>query len=379
MTSIRILHLANDYAGSAVYKHLIAELDKLGITQTVYCPIRHASLMDKNKITFNSPDSRIIYSPILNTTTDRLFYPLKIKKLLRDIEQQIDLSKIDFIHAHTWYSDGGVAYLLSKKYDIPYIVAVRNTDMNLFQKWMFFLRPFGSRILSRAKNIILIAAAYKSRLLSQRSLRGSRRELEEKIRTIPNGVDDYWLEHAVVKRKPRTGDTFNLLFIGKFNAGKNILALQEAVKLLTKEYGGKIKLHIVGGGGNKTKEVIANVKNYPDLFQYHGKIFDKERLLSIFSRCDVFAMPSKHETFGLVYVEAMLQGLPIMYRKNEGIDGFYDDKIGEAVTDGDAEEIKEKIKLLFDRYESYQINIPLIAKNHNWEWISLRYKNIYFE
>ncbi len=41
-------------------------------------------------------------------------------------------------------------------------------------------------------------------------------------------------------------------------------------------------------------------------------------------------MPSRAETFGLVYVEALLNGLPILYTKNEGIDEMYDN-VGEAV------------------------------------------------
>lgn len=59
-------------------------------------------------------------------------------------------------------------------------------------------------------------------------------------------------------------------------------------------------------------------------------------------------MPSKAETFGLVYVEAMLQGLPILYTKNEGIDGFYEENIGEKVISTDMEEIQIKLLKLIE-------------------------------
>lgn len=377
MSNLTVLHIANDYFGSTVYKNLIGELDKLGVIQIVYNPIREHSSMYKNKIDLETRGSQIIYSHILNKTTDRIFYPLKIRKILRDIKQKVDMSKVQFIHAHTWYSDGGVAYLLSKKYNIPYIVAIRNTDVNLFQKRLIYLRPFGRKILLKAKHVITIASTYKNRLLTESSLQNIRKELNEKIRIIPNGVDFYWLKNAVHNKKIKVTPHFNVLFIGKFNRGKNVIALQEAVKLFSKEKNKNIQLHIVGGGGNETQEVLANVERSPDLYKYYGEVYDKDELLKIYQSCDVFAMPSMHETFGLVYVEAMLQGLPVMYRKNEGIDGYYTENIGEAVTVGSVEDIKEKLKLLHENYDSYELNIPLIAKNHDWQLIAKEYKNIY--
>ena len=379
MSSLRILHLANDFAGSEVYKNLVAALDQRGFTQIVYCPVRDTALVNKNKIEFKNPDSQIIYSPILNKFTDRIFYPLKIKKLLNDTEKKINFSQIDCIHAHTWYSDGGVAYMLSKKYNIPYITAIRNTDLNLFQKWLFYVRPFGRKILNSAKKVILIAASYKDRVLAQHSLQNIKIQLEKKIRIIPNGVDSFWIDNAINTPKNRINNTLNVLYIGKFTKSKNIVALQEAINLLNQENNKGVKLHIVGGGGSKSKEVMANVEQYPDLFQFYGKIFDKNRLLQVFRDCDVFAMPSKRETFGLVYVEAMLQGLPIMYKKNEGIDGLYAEKIGEAVTVGNKGEIKDKLKLLYDHLDSYELNIPLIKKNHTWHLISGEYEEIYLQ
>lgn len=58
---------------------------------------------------------------------------------------------------------------------------------------------------------------------------------------------------------------------------------------------------------------------------FHGRIRDENILEEYYSKADIFAMPSSYETFGLGYVEAMLQDLPILYTHNEGIDGFYDE------------------------------------------------------
>ena len=50
MEHFSILHIANDYSGSTVYKNLIKELDNLGLSQVVYHPIKEKSRIGKNKI-----------------------------------------------------------------------------------------------------------------------------------------------------------------------------------------------------------------------------------------------------------------------------------------------------------------------------------------
>ena len=372
---MKVLHITNDYSGSTVYMNLVKELDNLGLPQIVYNPIKEESRVGKNKIELNVKGSEIIYSHILNKTTDRIFYKQKIKKILKDIKSKVDFSKIKMIHAHTWYSDGGVAYLLSKKYNIPYIVTIRNSDLNVFQKYLIHERSFGRKILENAKNVILIAASYKQRVLSESSLQKIKVQLEIKLRIIPNGVDAYWINNTIVKKEKPKGK-FNLLFIGKFTNGKNVVPLQLAVNEINKKKT-IVYLHLIGGGGKAHQKVVEQVELNKNTMTYHGKIFDLSKLKEHFENADIFAMPSKHETFGLVYVEAMLQGLPILYTANEGIDGFYDEKIGEKVTSSGVEEIKQKILELIKNYDLYTIPTQKLVENHNWKNIALIYSDIY--
>lgn len=378
MNSSKILHIANDYSGSIVYKNLIGALDQLGIEQIVYTPVKAASSIGKNEIKLQTNGSEIIYSNILNKSLDRIFYRCKIKKILNDIQSKVNFDCIKLIHAHTWYSDGGVAYLLSKRFNIPYIITVRNSDLNVFQKYLIHERAFGKKILKNAKSVILIAASYKERVLGLHSLHSVKTKIESKIKIIPNGVDPYWIEHTRKKtplKAPK--DIFNILFIGKFSKGKGITALQKAVILLQKAHQFKVKLHIVGGDGNEMHKVVQQIEAFPDLFKYYGKVYEKEQLLRIFESCDIFAMPSRHETFGLVYVEAMLQGLPILYTQNEGIDGFYEEQIGEKIQQFDPKEIKQKLESLIKNINNYTIPTEKIKQNHNWSLIANIYQALY--
>lgn len=115
---VKVLHIANDYASSTVYMNLVRELDNLAVEQIVYTPIRGTNNFGKNAIEFASDKSEVIYSSILNWHIDRVFYPYKIFKILKDIQRKVDFSQINFIHAHTWYSDGGVAYIVAEKVEL---------------------------------------------------------------------------------------------------------------------------------------------------------------------------------------------------------------------------------------------------------------------
>lgn len=374
-----ILHLTNDFSGSTVYKGLVSELDHLSLSQFVYNPIRDLERMGKNWVEFKVLESEICYALILNNTTDRILYKKKINKIFRDLETKIDLSKVKCIHAHTWYSDGGVAYLISKKYRIPYIIAVRSTDLNVFQKYLLHERSFGKEILEFAQRIVVISASYKERLLKLPSLQPILSNIEHKLRVLPNGVDPYWLDQAFVKKSDQIMNTFNVLFIGKFTKSKNVESLQKAIIEINEKGNKPVHLHLIGGGGKRHQNVLGVVGNNSGCMTYHGKIYELSQLKQFYQDADIFAMPSKHETFGLVYIEALLQGLPVLYTANEGIDGFYEEKIGEKVSRGTAEEIAQKLQKMIEEYPSYTIPTEKIKENHDWSRIAKAYQKLYEE
>ncbi|MGO3691069.1 MAG: glycosyltransferase family 4 protein [Psychroflexus halocasei] len=365
-----ILHLANDFAGSKVYQNLISELDKYGVKQIIYTPLRSVKNVDKNRVELKAAGSKIIYSPILNSHMDRALYKLKIKKILRDIETKIDFKTIRGIHAHTWYSDGGVAYELNKKYNIPYMIAIRNTDLNLFWK-LPHLKDYGLSILKRASHVILISETYKGRVLNDPKIKPI---INSKYKVIPNGIDDYWIRN-IEERKETINSIPNLLFIGKFLKGKNVIKLIQAIERID-EQGIACHLNLIGGGGKAESEILKRIKDKKNI-TYHGKIFDKERLKEFYNNSDIYVMPSKAETFGLVYIEALSQGIPVVFTKNEGIDGLYENNIGEAVDCNSVQSIAEGIKAIIYDYKSYDFQSEAIVANHNWKKIALKYQGIY--
>lgn len=91
-------------------------------------------------------------------------------------------------------------------------------------------------------------------------------------------------------------------------------------------------------------------------------------------------MPSKTETFGVVYIEALSQGLPVIYTEGQGIDGFYPDgEIGYGVKYDDLEDFILKIRLIIKRYPEMSYMSIQKSKNFSWDKISDRYIEIYHQ
>ena len=151
---IKVLHLCSAYILSDLYKELIESLDKLNINQAIYIPIKRKQ--DYNKRILNNLNNTIfIYSKVFNNI-DRIFYTRKINKILYDIKNKINFDNINLIHAHTLFSMGGIALKLKKEKNIDYIVAVRNTDINIFFRYFFYLREIGIEILKESRKIIFL-------------------------------------------------------------------------------------------------------------------------------------------------------------------------------------------------------------------------------
>jgi len=366
-----LLHICNDFSYSKVYKNLYTELDSKGIQQIIFHPLRDKSNIGKNTFEFQTSGSALIYSTILKKY-HRIFFRLKIKKLQKNIETQIDLKSIALINATTLFSDGAIAYKLWKKYNIPYIVTVRHTDVNLFLKYRPDLVPLGLKILRNASNIIFISPSFKRSLFKHYEFKKYENLLEEKCRVIPNGVDKFWLKNRKIKN---TVFSRKFLFIGRFDKHKNALNLIHALSKLRDKYS-DISLSLVGGGGNKEKEIIELIKKNESWIKFYGKVYDSEKLLQIYREHRYYTMISIYETFGLVYIEALTQGLPVVFTKNQGIDGTFPNYIGEAALPHDIDDIALKIEKLMENEKQLEID-QINFDTFNWESIGKNYINLF--
>ena len=105
----------------------------------------------------------------------------------------------------------------------------------------------------------------------------------------------------------------------------------------------------------------------------------KEELLYELRKYDLFVLPSFKETFGLSYMEALSQGLPIVYTLNEGFDGTYPNGlVGYSADANNVDSIADSIKECLNNYTILRKNVMnLDFSEYRWSNIAIRYKDLY--
>lgn len=366
MEIMKILHINSYYAKSYFYKNLFEEQLQKSLEIKVYIPVSNEFLNNN----FNYGE----YAKLSYCYKDweRLIFPFKHNKILKDINKKFDCSNFDVYHAHSWFSNGYIAYKLNEKYKIPYIVAIRNTDINIFYKYMICLRNLGHKILNNASKVIFISPAYQKRVLNDLLPQNIAEIIYDKCMIIPNGVDRFWIDNQYSKNNLPLYSNIKILYVGNIDKNKNLLTTCKAIELLLKD-GVKVEYTIVGR--------VQNSKIYQKILskKYVTYLGEKNKLelLNIYRENNIFIMPSRTETFGLVYVEAISQGLPVIYSKGEGFDGWFSDgEVGYGRHCQDYIGLYEQIKNIM----LHNIKItPNSIKQFSWEVINEKYMSIYNE
>jgi glycosyltransferase involved in cell wall biosynthesis len=130
----------------------------------------------------------------------------------------------------------------------------------------------------------------------------------EKIVVIPNGVN-FEKFNKCETRVALPGDPA-VLYVGKFSKRKGLDILFQAVKEARSELP-KLKLHLIGWGDQEFFRRLAKKLGIEDFVVFHGW-FEEQELPAYYKSADFCVFPSKYESFGLVFLEAMASGCPII-------------------------------------------------------------------
>ena len=288
----------------------------------------------------------------------------------------IDVSNHNLIHAYTLFTDGNCAREIFKKYGIPYVVAVRSTDVFNFFKQRPYLKKQGLRVLIDAEAVFFLSLSYKQKVIEKYVPKKYREQIEKKSLIIPNGIDDFWFNNGVgLQEKRLDNNDIKIIYAGRIDKNKNIKTTQKAIDILNKR-GYNVSLIVIGKVDNE--KVYNSIKKHE-----RTKFIDampKEELIKQYRQHDIFVMPSYSESFGLVYVEAMSQGLPVVYSQGQGFDGqFEEGVVGYHVNAYDPLDVADGIEKVINNYDSIQSNVVEKSKKFNWKDITEKYYNIYKE
>ena len=346
-------------------------ISKSNITQMVYVPVRWEHQIDGNRDD-SIENVEYYYSFVLKRNIFfKLRFNRKIRIILSDLESKINIKEVGFVHAHFLFSDGAVAYKMKKKYDTPYNVSVRATDLHYFFPLMPHLRKLGNQIMEEANNVIFINHAYKD-IFKKRYLKLSFESILNKITVIPNAIHQRWFQTAVPEKKIKDG--VRLLYVGRIIRRKKLDVLIQAIKEMNATSNEKYTLEIVGNG-----EFLSKIKKIAnDSVIFHSEIRNAEQLKKIYNRCHIFIMPSVKETFGLVYIEALSQGLPIIHCINEGVSGYFKKReVSVEVLPNNTREIVDGVHFIQQHYEKMSSKAKLLSKTFNWDEVTNKYLATY--
>ena len=280
--------------------------------------------------------------------------------------------RIDFVHIHlasrnsTWRKMCFIlpAILVGK----PYILHLHGAEYQVFfNSECGPLRRFlVRRMFACAATVIVLSTQWKEFIASISN--------NNNVLIIPNSVPIRSQEKQVHP------DQFNLVFLGRLGQRKGIYDLLEAMKIIVVQHP-EVKLFC--GGDGEVEEVQRFVKDngLEENYLYLGWVDSTEKD-ELFSKCDIFVLPSYNEGLPMGILEAMSYGIPVISTRVGGIpDAILDGDEGFLVTPGDVMALAKCILLLVEdpTFKKHMSDLALkkAAEQFSIERIAPRLEKLY--
>ncbi len=348
----KILHLTYDYAkenlgkSTVVINNLITVTSEFTVTEIISLKRVASPMYLWPQIVKNDNIMEITHfglpGGILLLFNSKFLSDVIIKKL-----HLFSYSDIDIIHSHKLTFEGFIGYFIAKKLRKKLFLSLRQTD--------FFVLKYRPDLIKTARNqliyaskIFYIAPYMKKEMEKLFGTNFYNKYIIEKMVFLPNTIDLSRFKHT------RTSSSENFLTICWLKKDvvkrKNLYKILLAVKKLN------IKLDIIGHGNyDKKIKLWINKLGIENNVKLLGFV-PNERISEYLNRAKGFLMPSKSETFGVAYAEALSCGTPIMYSKNTGFDGLFDG-VGVCVDPSSLDEIINGIEELTNKNDEFRENI----------------------
>lgn len=273
-------------------------------------------------------------------TSDIVFYNMSKEQILiyenefrKALEEELKNFKPDIIHTqHIWIWSS-----IATEYDIPTVITSHGSDMMGYD----IDNSFGSyciKAINECDKIITISKKNDEVVIKNFP------EAKEKSVTLKNGYDPKIFFLQDLNRK-QVLQEFGInkdykkivLYAGRLTENKGIDVLLNATKI----YENEDVLTIIAGGGGLLDDLKAQVER----LKLKNVVFvgdqAQENLSKLYNIADVLAVPSRVEGFGLVAIEALACGTPVVATNKGGMTDFINDEVG-ALVDVEDEVMLEK-------------------------------------
>lgn len=249
----------------------------------------------------------------------------------------------DIIHLHTLpYFHNLVGFYLAKLFKKRIIITPHfHPGHRDYEKKIFY------RMMNDCDYIITVSKYEKDYLVS-------RKITPDKIvvtgnmllyERCDNSKSQEALKKRLFERYKICKDSKKILFLGRKELYKGIGFLIDASKKLVYEDDMNISLFLVGPSSSEFKKVYSTLKDLNGLKLTDFGYVSEEEKEALLDACDVLVLPSRFESFGIVFLEAWKHGKPVIGTDVEAISEVIDGA-GLCVKYGDVNDLKEKIKTI---------------------------------
>lgn len=353
-----VTHLNSYFLTNSLHQVLVTKLTERGIRQHVFVPVEKGPEVP---LALELEGASLSLNPCF-TNWQRRLWPVKMFNLWINYKTDRKHHPPTLHHAHSLIVNGLVAYHAKRRFGTPYIVTVRNTDCGVFLAKSRFFRWMAAKVLDDAEAVITLSPVWWNHHIPQYFSEEQIEKWSRKHHLIPNGCDDYWLTNA--SEGYLLEDQLEILFVGRLTPNKNVGGLFDAIGHL-QHRGLQCHVTIVGSGPHE-EELRRRARKLPVSFR--GWVDDRRSLLELYRSAHVLAVPSLTESFGVVYAEALSQGLPVVYSERQGFDGFFEDGIvGHAVNPKDPADIAYAIERIGSKHSQFSKRAREHADAFQWD------------
>lgn len=286
-----------------------------------------------------------------------LLGPLRAIKLLKK-----EFNNFDIIHSHVGSFAFASIFLRNKSKIITHVHEIPEENPTIIKIYLLIESLLLKLAANKSDKVITASEYMKRAVMKNFSLRN--------VISINNGVDTKIFTRKIDKKTQKIWSTSKrLLFVGRLTKRKGILELINAIKFLKSD---DVSLLVIGDGELdalvKTNIIgFSNIKIIP--------FVQNDKLSHYYSAAKLVIVPSHYEPAGLVPIEAMACGTPVLVSNNGGLKEIKNTFLIKKL---DPLSIAEAIRRTLDnRSLSKKQIIRYIQKKYNWENIIKIYQKEY--
>jgi glycosyltransferase involved in cell wall biosynthesis len=259
-----------------------------------------------------------------------------MKYLQKAIELGLNEKNIQVIHAHGSILSGAIAWRLSKRMKIPFVLTEHAGPFAAVKGWKLKWTKF---IMEKAHAVLNVSNHAKKQILE------SGIKMRESFVTY-NPVDT-----ELFNLSEKRGKTF--LFAGRLDSFKGACRTLRAFEQIHSEYPGWN--FVIAGDGEDMSPIKSFLETHLGLKEkviLKGQL-NRRELAAEMSKAAFFVFPSLHETFGLVIAEALSCGIPVIAPDRTAPPEFVHSDNGFLVDPSDEKKIREALEKMLNNYSSY--------------------------